>query len=273
LLKKNNLDAECLENYRPVSNLPYLAKIIERVVARRLTEHMEMNGLVDHYQSAYRRSHSCETALLYVTNHLHKAIDDNNIAVLSLYDLSAAFDTVEHDQLTNSLALIGLTDWTLAWMMDYLSHGKQSVVINNAWSSQASVTCGVPQGSMLGPVLFCVYMQGIQHILKGENIHYALYADDIQVIVIEDAKNVSMALVETQEIASRICTWLTGKRLKMNEAKTEVIVIGGQRALKKFTVPERINICGADIAIASVVRDLGIYLDRSLTLDSYNARI
>ena len=103
LLKKPGLDTEFLNNYRPVSNLPYLSKLIERVVAKRLTDHLNINGLYEKRQSAYRKYHSTETALIRVHNDLLKAVSEKGGAILLLLDLSAAFDTIDHDLLLNIL--------------------------------------------------------------------------------------------------------------------------------------------------------------------------
>jgi hypothetical protein len=273
LLKKKGADIDCFDNYRPVSNLPYIAKVIERVISCRLTQHMEVNGLMDPHQSAYRKMHSCETALLSVLNYMQRAIDRKRITVLALYDLTAAFDTVEHKQLLDAIMSIGLNGMSLNWMTDYMSNRSQSVMIRDTLSSSSRITCGVPQGSVLGPILFCIYMRGIHDLFSNEKMHYMLYADDIQVVIEDEPANLASAMREMQETAEKISTWLTKKRLKLNAAKTEVMVVGGQKALKNIEIPERINILGTDIGVSQVVRNLGILIDRSLTMDQQVTKV
>ena len=154
LIKKPNLDPEVLGNYRPVSNLPYLSKIFERAVANQLQAHLDTNGLHVKFQSAYRRGHSTETALLRILNDLLVMIDGGNNAVLVLLDLSAAFDTLDHTLLLQRLhAEIGLDGSALDWFSSYLSWRSHQVLVGHALSAETPL-CGVPQGLVLGPLLF-----------------------------------------------------------------------------------------------------------------------
>ena len=154
LIKKPNLDPEVLGNYRPVSNLPYLSKIFERAVANQLQAHLDTNDLHVKFQSAYRRGHSTETALLRILNDLLVMIDGGNNAVLVLLDLSAAFDTLDHTLLLQRLhAEIGLDGSALDWFSSYLSWRSHQVLVGHALSAETPL-CGVPQGLVLGPLLF-----------------------------------------------------------------------------------------------------------------------
>ena len=142
-LKKPNLDPEVLGNYRPVSNLPYLSKILERAVADQLQAHLDTNGLHVKFQSAYRRGHITETALLRIL--LLVMIDGGNNAVLVLLDLSAAFDTLDHTLLLQRLhAEIGLDGSALDWFSSYLSCRSQQVLVGHALSAEIPLLCGVP---------------------------------------------------------------------------------------------------------------------------------
>ena len=150
LIKKPNLDPEVLGNYCPVSNLPYLSKILERVVADQLQAHLDTNGLHVKFQSAYRHGHSTETALLRILNNLLGMIDGGNNAVLMLLDLSAAFDTLDHMLLLQRLhAEIGLDGSALDWFSSYLSCRSQQVLVGHALSAETPLLCGIPQGSVL----------------------------------------------------------------------------------------------------------------------------
>ena len=149
LLKKTTLDPNILKNYRPVSNLPYLSKVLERVVAAQIQRYMDDNDLHNPFQSAYRPRHSCETALLKVNNDVLRALDNNQIVIHVMLDLSAAFDTLDHKLLLNRLSnILGFSGSALKWFLSYLSNRRQQILINeNVLSDTVVVDVGVPQGS------------------------------------------------------------------------------------------------------------------------------
>ena len=145
LLKKANL-ALILKNFRPVSNLTFISKTIERFVASPLTAHMKMNGLIEMFQSAYRECHSTETALIRVQNDILHAMDKKHVTILVLLDLSAAFDTVDHSILIRRLEQrCGITGTALDWLISYLKNRKQTVSIDGELSDPQHLDCGVPQ--------------------------------------------------------------------------------------------------------------------------------
>uniref|UniRef100_UPI003AF53422 reverse transcriptase domain-containing protein n=1 Tax=Thiolapillus sp. TaxID=2017437 RepID=UPI003AF53422 len=158
LLKKKSLDQNELKNYRPVSNLSFVSKIIEKLVLSQLSDHLSANSLYNRFQSAYRPGHSTETALLKIVNDLLLALDDGNVSLLALLDLSAAFDTIDHSILLHRLHHdFGIQGTALDWFSSYLTNRTQSVSIHCYTSEPAPISFGVPQGSVLGPVLFVLY--------------------------------------------------------------------------------------------------------------------
>ncbi len=145
ILKKPNLDPETLANYRPVSLLPFLSKILEKVVSQQLVSHIDKHSLSARFQSGFKRHHSTETALLKVTNDILRESDKGKVTALVLLDLSAAFDTVDHDILLSRLETdVGVSGVALSWFRSYLSGRSQSVSCAGCTSSSRSVTCGVP---------------------------------------------------------------------------------------------------------------------------------
>jgi len=181
LIKKAILDSEILKNFRPVSNLAYLSKLIERVVAARFTAHLQTNNLHEDMQSAYRKYHSTETALLRVQNDILQAIDSQGAAILVLLDLSAAFDTIDHKILFSTVENeMGVTGNALAWFKSYLTDRHQSVIIDGMPSDKQKLQYGVPQGSVLGPLLFISYTKPLGDIIRRHGLQYHLYADDTQ---------------------------------------------------------------------------------------------
>ena len=180
MIKKAIFYPEILKNFRPVSNLSFISKLIEKVVVSRFDDHLVSNGLDENVQSAYKRFHSTETALIRVQNDLLMSIDEAGGVILVLLDLSAAFDTIDHNILLNRMFSLGVRGSALEWFKSYLSNRKQSVIIDGSRSIESNLSFGVPQGSVLGPILFTVYTTPLGSIAKKFGLQYHLYADDTQ---------------------------------------------------------------------------------------------
>ena len=169
-------------NYRPVSNLQFTGKLIEHVVTNQLNEHITRNGLIELMQSAYRSRHSMETALLKVTDDMLRALDNQEVMCLALLDLSAAFDMVNHVILLRHLeSNFGITDTALAWIRSYLSDCSQKVVVGKAKSDPVTLAFGVPQGSILGPILFTLYTSLLGQICTRHGITHHFYEDNQEI--------------------------------------------------------------------------------------------
>ena len=169
------------KNYRPVSNLSFLSKSLERVVQRRLQEFLDSNNLMPETQSAYRQYRSTETAVAKVYNDLLLAADQGDVSALCLLDLTAAFDTVDHDLLMLRLERqFGLRGVVLQWFGSYLPDRTFQVVFRSGTSSVVITTCSVPQGSVLGPRLFILYTADLVDVVKSHNDNLQSYADDSQ---------------------------------------------------------------------------------------------
>ena len=182
VLKKANLDSNVMSNFRPVSNLCFLSKTLERVVSKQLTTFLQENNLYDDFQSAYRAHHSVETAVLRIQNDLLQAMNVGKISLLVLLDMSAAFDTVDHGVLLTRLeSLFGVTGIALHWFRSYLTQRTHFVSMDGAISDRLPLQYGLPQGSVLGPVLFCIYCLPLGDIIKSHGLSYHCYADDIQI--------------------------------------------------------------------------------------------
>ena len=181
LIKKPGLDPQVFKNYRPVSNLSFLSKLIEKVISSRILKHIADNELIDKFQSAYRCGHSTDTALLRVYNNIVTMVGKGNGSYLVLLDLSAAFDTIDHNTLFVILEkYVGITGSALQLLKSYFSDRSQRVLIDDVMSGAANLVCGVPQGSVLGPLKFCLYLLPLGAILKYHSINYHIYADDTQ---------------------------------------------------------------------------------------------
>ena len=177
-MKKTGLDNDILKNYRPVSNLTFISKIIEKVISGRLNKHLINNGLFDPLQSAYRDKHSTETALIKVQNDILSALDVGSSAILLMLDLSA-FDTIDHDILLSRLCNVyGITGNALDWFRSYLTDRIQRVVIEDSVSVDQELYFGVPQGSVLGPRIYCMYTKHVSDIIQRHGLSHHSYADD-----------------------------------------------------------------------------------------------
>ena len=180
LLKKPSLDKNLLKNYRPISNLPFLSKILEKVVLHKLLSHLQENNLSNPFQSAYRAGWNTETVLLRIVNDILSALDNDSISVLLLLDLSAAFDTLDHQILSRLNSVFGIQSTAPQWFHSYLSDRYQSISVNNSSSSPSQLMYGVPQGSLLGPILFVLYTTPLSDIIANHSVNHQLFADDTQ---------------------------------------------------------------------------------------------
>ena len=179
IIKKAGMDAEDVKSYRPISNLTYMSKLIERMVYRQITTYLEANHLLPKFQSGFRARHSTETAVLKVLSDIFTATDQGSIGLLGLLDMSAAFDTVDHEILLLRLeSSFGISGTVLAWLRSFLSGRTQQVVFNGGQSLLNTVTTGVPQGSVLGPLLFLLYTADIPLIAGQFGLGVHCYADD-----------------------------------------------------------------------------------------------
>ncbi|KAK6174094.1 hypothetical protein SNE40_017434 [Patella caerulea] len=269
LLKKSNLDRNVLKNFRPVSNLSFLSKIIEKVVAARLKDHLSINNLDEKFQSAYKAFHSTETALLRVHNDILTNIDNKQSTVLILLDLSAAFDTIDQSLLINRLALrFGIQGIALKWFRSYLSGRTQSVKINECRSSSTLLKYGVPQGSVLGPVLFTLYTAPIGDIIRRNNTNYQLYADDTQLYLALNKSNVDNEIERIESCVVNIRHWMKCNFLKLNDDKTEVIHIGNNKILESVHL-DHISIGDVKVKPTESIKNLGVFFDSNFQFNTH----
>ena len=208
-----------------MSNLPFLSKILEKVVLKRLILHLDLNCLNENFQSAYKKCHSTETALLKVYNDILCDLDDKHVALQSLLDLSAAFDTLDHGILLKRLELsFGIKGSALAWLTSYLENRQQSVQINESFSESVFIKYGIPQGSVLGPILFSLYTTPLSSIFSKYQINYHLYADDSQLYKSTPFPDLNCTTEQIELCIEDTKAWMNSNKLKLNDDKTELIL-------------------------------------------------
>ena len=267
LLKKMGL-ALVAPNYCPVSNLPFLSKVLERCVVNLFTAHCDANNLFPGYQSTYRRNYSCEMALIKMTNDCLWAMENQMVTALVAIDLSATFDTVDHEILLEVLnKKFGLQNTALHWFDNYLRPRSCKVAVHGVHSKECQLPFSVPQGSVPGPVLYNAYASMLQKVVKSPiTIHR--FTDDHAIKdtfmpdnIIEAESNVIRSL---KSCITSIKQWMDENRLQMNSAKIDFIYIGSRQQLVKCKT-NSIIANGEIILRSSSIKYLGALIGERLS--------
>ena len=268
LLKKEGLDL-IKKNYRPVSNLSFLSKVIESAVIKQYVDHLSKNKLDDEKQSAYKQFHSTETLLTKIHNDIMANLSRGEVTMLVLLDLSAAFDTIDHDILLQRLQnRYGVRGSALKWFKSYISDRSQSVIINDKTSSRLPLKFGVPQGSKLGPILFNSYIAPVSEVAQRNEISDQKYADDEQLILSFKPTFLGQenAVGKMEKCVNEIRDFLHDNKLCNNGDKTELLLIGAPKQLQKLHVSS-IKVDDVEINSIDHVRNLGIFFDKGMTME------
>ena len=227
------------------------------------------------FHSAYKLHHSTETVMVKVQDDILHAIDGNKAVVLLMLDLSAAFDTVSHEILLDRLSQrYGITGSVQEWFASYLSSRTQFVQIECSRSSLRELNCGVPQGSVLGPLLYVLYTSPVADIIKRHNLTYYLYAHDTQLYV--SFKLGSDDLLSSAKSSIEICVqeinnWMILNGLKLNEEKTELLLLSSR--YRPSPSLEFVRVGSETIQPSSSVRNVGVILDPSANMGDHIKKI
>ena len=261
--KGNNLNC-C--NYRPISLLSNIDKIVEKLMHKRLYSFLSKNKIIYNLQFGFRKNHSTTHALIYLTENIRKALDENSYCSGVFVDLQKAFDTVDHNILLYKLNHYGVRGVENNWFRSYLSNRKQFVCINGTDSEETFVQYGVPQGSVLGPLLFLLYINDLNRALKYCNtIHFA---DDTSLLL----KNKSLKKMKKylNRDLINLSNWLAANNISLNASKTELLIFRHPNKIINYNLKVKLN--GKLLRPTNHVKYLGTYIDSHLNWN-YNTNI
>ena len=252
-----------------MSNLPYLGKITEKVVVSHLTNYLETNHLDQPLQSAYKKHHSTETAIVKIVNDLLLYLDDDSCVLLVMLDLSAAFDTVNHSILLDRLEnCFGIKAEAKEWLRSYFCDRKQVVRIDGVDSDPQSLQTGMPQGSVLGPFSFPAYTSPIFSIANTHQCKIHMYADDTQFYLSFKVHESLSAVAKLEACIQDVKTWMSENVLKLNDDKTEFLVISKKSRCNKVAHITSMNVGTAAVSTVPFARNIGCMIDSTLNMEA-----
>ena len=257
------------KNYRPISLLPLISKIIEKVIHNQTQEYLDKYEVLYRYQSGFRVNHSTNTSLSYLNDKILKGLDKGSLTGMILIDLQKAFDTIDHEILLKKMIYIGFSKSVIHWFKSYLQNRTFVVNVGKEYSTCGEVNCGVPQGSILGPLLFLLYINDMSQAVECELL---LYADDSCLIFTDN--NIETIENKLNKDFNSLCEWFVENKLSIHfgEDKTKSILFGSKHKLKNI---KELDIKYGEIKIKqnSKVTYLGCILDNNLSGESMATKV
>ena len=252
-----------LSNYRPISLLSIFNKLLEKLMFSRLSDYLEKRQILYNRQFGFRSNHSTDHAVLSIIDKVQKAIDDRDYSCGIFLDFSKAFDTVNHGILLKKLEHYGIRGVAYDWFSSYLGNRKQFTCLDNTTSDQQIISCGVPQGSVLGPLLFLIYINDFASC--SELLDFHLFADDSNLFY--KHKNISIVQSHLNNELSKIHLWLCANKLSLNIEKSNFVLF--HPVQRKIDYDFRLFINEEKLKQESSIRYLGIMIDSNLNWKSH----
>ena len=251
-------------DYRPISVLPAVSKVLERAVHNQLVYFLDTNGILDNRQHGFRKDHSTLSAVFDVTQHMYNNMDKRHVTYCAFIDYSKAFDTLDHNILIKKLVNIGLSSPVIEWCRSYLCGRKQCVKNGNFVSDELGVNYGVPQGSILGPLFFIIYVNDLLSLFNESDPEITLYADDTVLYVSDD--NCQSACDKLERGLSKLSCWCALNKLSVNVKKTKLLVVDPLKISQNYPCP-KLN--GQYLERIHAYNYLGISIDENLNFDKF----
>ena len=257
-----------IDNYRPISILPTLSKILEKIVYKQLMAHLERHSLLFEYQFGFRPNRSTELAVTYFTDLIRKEADNGKATGAVFIDLSKAFDTISHSVLLCKLTRYGVYDMELQWFTDYLFLRKQIVQFNGVLSEPNPINTGVPQGSILGPLLFLIFFNDVHSPLRHCKI--ITYADDT--VIFTSSSDFDVIQSNLSQDLDNLSNWFRDNELIFNlkKGKSEVMLFGTGKRLNLFQGCQvKLSVNDSPINTTTCYKYLGVHLDPTLNFETH----
>ena len=263
-----NGEKDNVNNYRPISILPTLSKIIEKWIQIKLMNYLDKYTLLHKNQSGFRKNHSTESALILMTDTWLKAINEGKLVGCAMIDFRKAFDLVDHQLLLNKLHIYKFSDMSLSWFKSYLDNRTQQVVVNNSSSVSGNVMCGVPQGSILGPLLFLLFINDLPLSLQNLPIWVDLYADDTTLY--GTALDKSSLEINLQKALDSVHTWCLENGMLLNTEKTKLMLIAS-RQKRNSLIDSDLNLTynNLDLKNSTNEKILGVHVDQNFVWNNH----
>ena len=225
-------------------------------------------------QSAYRKSLSTETVLNHTFDRIYRSADQSQPTLLVSLDLSAAFDTIDHNILLSRLSTsFGISGTALTWLSSYLNNWYQIVRIGSASSDPSICHSGVPQGSVLGPLLSSLFISPIGQLVSDFGISHQQYADDAQLYIALKSSGTASAIEKLESCLTSLHCWLCHNGLCLNPDKSEAIIFGTHQRLRTFPVISSVYVAGTPIKLSEEITSLGVVMDSKLTFEKHVSSI
>lgn len=258
-----NGDINNVSNYRPISVLPIFSKVLEKIIAARLTKFLDKHNVITNSQFGFRKGRSTEAALLSLKESIVQSIDSQKFALGLFIDFSKAFDCLSHDILAYKLSMYGVRGHPLALMKSYLANRTQCVCIDNILSSFVTLKNGVPQGSVLGPLLFNLYINDLVNI--DPTVDFFIYADDSTILF--NGKDANQLIIRCNAFLVKLSDWSLLNVIRINPTKTKAILFRARN--KPFQLEYSITYSGQNIELVNEHKILGVIFSCHLSWDAH----